>query len=145
MKFSEFKKLRSFCIGNGMDAAGFRESAEFIIDDQTDFRVESNGNEYRFIRDDVIDDTMADELKSEGYILGCFNSWVIADATGWPIELIEAAQKCEAYQEIGDAMTDDHIIRLVEIYAGADGYGHHFSHYDGSENNIFNYFVFRTN
>jgi len=131
MKFAEIKEFRAFC-ESMYSNPDWRKSLENILDGETDFEV----NGVRFIADSIIDEVLADELESDNYILGCFNSWVIADATGWPIALIEAAQKGEAYEEIGEAMTKEHIKRLAEIYAGNDGYGHHFNSWDGSSEEI---------
>ena len=121
---------------NDLQALGFdSEEVEEILtqmEDETDFEYGT----YRFISDEVIDDVLFDEMSGDEYLLGCFASWVIADATGWPIALIEAAQKGEAFDEIGEAMTEDHIRNLVKLYVSEDGYGHHFATYDGEDNEI---------
>ena len=127
----------------------YEESAKLlyniIVNDETDYESEN----YRIIHDNYIDGILADEIGCDSYILGCFSADAIADATGWPYDLIRAAQKGEAFSEIGDAMTTDQIQRLAEIYAAADGYGHHFAKYDGKEYEIgtgsAGYYLFRTN
>lgn len=91
---------------------------------------------YRFISEAVIDEILTDELEAGPYILGCFTAWAIADATGWPVVLIEAAQKGEAYQEIGEGMTREQVERLGQILVRYDGYGHHFSPYDSYTNEL---------
>ena len=37
------------------------------------------------------------------------------------------------------------IDEVVEGYISADGYGHHFGHYDGCENDTEDYYYFRVN
>ena len=106
-----------------------REVITALRDGEDDFTV---GN-YRFIADDTIDEIQREELADDCYILGCFTAWAIADATGWPVALIEAAQKGEQFEAIGEAMTDEHIEALQVIYRQNDGYGHHFNRYDGNE------------
>lgn len=136
--FRDMIKLARFCKELPSEP-NFREVCQMIEDGEPDFEV----NNVRFISSEMIDEIFADELESDSYLLGCFNTWAIADATGWPIALIEAAKKGEAYQEIGDAMTREHVERLVEIFtdvegsrAGSGGYGPHFNSYDGSEAEI---------
>ena len=127
----------------------YEESAKLlyniIVNDETDYESEN----YRIIHDNYIDGILADEISCDSYILGCFSAEAIADATGWPYDLIRAAQKGEAFSEIGDAMTTEQIQKLAEIYAAADGYGHHFAQYDGKEYEIgtgeAGYYLFRTN
>ena len=127
----------------------YEESAKIlyniIVNDETDYESEN----YRIIHDNYIDGILADEISCDSYILGCFSAEAIADATGWPYDLIRAAQKGEAFSEIGDAMTTEQIEKLAEIYAAADGYGHHFARYDGREYEIgtgsAGYYLFRTN
>lgn len=133
LALSEIKEIKDFA---GSD---WREIVEGMADEDDDFEV---GN-YRFIHENVIDEIMTDELESDEYILGCFNASVIAEATGWPQALIEAAQKGEAYEEIGKAMEREHIEELQRLYVEADGYGHHFARYDGNEYQFGEYYAFR--
>ena len=113
--------------------------------DEADYETDN----WRIIHANYIDGILADEIGCDSYILGCFSADAIADATGWPYDLIRAAQKGEAFSEIGDAMTTDQIQKLAEIYAAADGYGHHFAHYDHYEHEIgtgsAGYYLFRIN
>lgn len=128
MKFSEIKALKKFC--ETLDSEpNWREVLERILLDDDDFTV----NDVRFIDADSIDDILVDELMSDNYLLGCFTPEAIEYATDWPIVLIEAAQKGEAFEAIGEAMTKEHVEKLAEYYSGADGYGHHFNSYNGSE------------
>lgn len=129
MKYSEIKTFRAFCNALHSEPA-WRDVVENI--GQDDFTVDN----VRFIRADAIDRIQADEMENDRYILGCFNASTIADATGWPVVLIEAAQKGEAFEEIGEGMTREQIEKLQQIYCRADGYGHHFNSYDFSEEEI---------
>ena len=131
------------------------QQAAYLLNALSDGPVEVTTENWRLIDAECIDKILAKELESDSYILGCFSADAIADATGWPVELIQAAQKGEAFSEIGDAMTTDQIEKLAEIYAAADGYGHHFAQYDGEEHEIITrdsagaaadlYYLFRTN
>ena len=131
MKYSELKTIRAFCDGL-VSSPDWRGVVQNIVDGETDFEVDN----VRFIDSDHIDRIQADEMESDSYILGCFNASAVADATGWPIALIEAAQKGEAFSEIGDALTREQVEALQHIYSRADGYGHHFNSYDGSEEEL---------
>jgi len=138
MTLSEIKKLKEEldAICEGL----WREAVEHIENEDDDFEVDG----FRFIDGEVIDDILVNELNSDSYLLGCFKSWSIAEATGWPVALIEAAKKGEAYEEIGDAMGKDDVQKLADIYVRSDGYGHHFATYDGNEHQLSNgYYVFR--
>lgn len=119
------------------------EAAEKILDADDDFTV----GDYRFIRSDAIGGILKDELEGDEYVLGCFNASVIADVTGWPLAMIEAAQKAEAFAAIGKGIIDGgHTEELASTYAGLDGYGHHFATYDGHEHEIgSDYYAFKVN
>ena len=142
MKYSQIKAIKTFT-ESLFSTPDYKEVLENIIDSVDDFEVDN----VRFIKSDCIDQILADELESDLYCLGCFNASFISDITGWPIVLIEATQSGEAYEELGTAIADeDKMLELAEAYARADGYGHHFNSYDGSEEEItindIDYFVF---
>ncbi len=131
MKLSEIKKLKLFCesLHSNPD---YKEVLENITKGEDDFWVD----EVRFINTNSIQEVLEDYLASDEYTLGCFTSYAIAEATGWPQVLIEAAQKGEAFEEIGKAMRAEHIAELARIYASQDGYGHAFNAYDFSEEEL---------
>lgn len=85
-----------------------------------DFTIELIDNEYRFIQEGAIDSIYQDairELVEDCYLVGEKETpWWIA------IDWEQTAQNC-----------------LM------DGYGHTFSGYDGSEENVAGYYIFRTN
>lgn len=97
---------------------------------------------YRFISADAIDEIQQDELASDLYALGCFNADFIADVMEWPVELVEAAQKGEAFEALGKAMLPE-IAELQAGYADADGYGHHFAYYDHETIDLDGWYAFR--
>ena len=139
MNRKELKELKDF---------GFEK------DELKEIYTEAQGNDnfeignYRFISDDRIDKIQQDELKDDLYMLGCFNAWFIADILEMDTEIIETLQKSEAFEGIGKMLLP-HIDELQEKYSSMDGYGHHFNHYDGCENefdlNGKLYHCFRTN
>jgi hypothetical protein len=128
MKYSNIKTTKDQLADIGINS--WRKVIDHAVDGDDDFTVD----DYRIISEDSIDHILVDELSNDEYMLGCFASWAIADATGWPVSLIEAAQKGEQYDEIGDGMTNEHVEKLAQILVSNDGYGHHFSSYDGKTN-----------
>jgi len=134
MKLSDLRTIKNLL-------NDYREAWEQVAVDEVDFEVDS----YRFIHKDNIDAIMCEELESDEYVLGCFNAGFIAEHTDIPLAMIEACQKSDAFQAIGEAILNGgHISDIQEAYASADGYGHHFNHWDGSEEMIGDYYVFRT-
>ena len=99
-----------------------------------DVRVTLDGNEWRFIRHDVIDDIMQDELSSDEWFLGAFNDYFLADVLDVDVDVIQSMQKAEAFEAIGKLIiSTGKLEELQEKYVSSDGYGHHFAHYDGHE------------
>lgn len=126
----------------------YREVAENIISLDSDFY--SPCDNYRFINSDNIDEIMQDELASDEYILGCFNAHFLSHIIDIDYDVIEAMQKAGAYEAIGKLIISlDKLEELQQDYVSADGYGHHFAHYDGYENEIHVlnelYYVFKVN
>lgn len=102
-----------------------------------DFTIELDNGEFRFISESCIDDILLEELSNDPYIVGCFNSWAIADATNMPSELIEIIQNAGEYEKLGQWIIESgNMEHLVRVYIREDGYGHHFATYDGEENEI---------
>jgi len=85
-----------------------------------DFCVNLDGAEYRFIREDTIKDIYAESIQE--MFESCYDLDNIPDVLRWHIDW-------------------DGVVRDCMV----DGYGHHFSHYDGSEYNAGEYYIFRTN
>lgn len=102
---------------------------------------------WRFIHESVIDEIMADELENDPELLGMFNADFLARVTGWPEALISAAQKGEQWDAIGEGVVDGgYVPALARAYAYADGYGHHFAHYDFETHELAGgWFAFQTN
>lgn len=112
-----------------------------------DFYVEFADREYRVINNDDILDIMKEELSSDEYILGCGNAWFMSDIMGIPTDAIEKIQKAEAFEALGIiiANNDEMLTKFAEGIISYDGAGHHFSHYDHSEQDAGNYTVFCVN
>ena len=140
MKLHEIKTLIKFLKDLNFETSDFKAVHLEMEAESEDFEV----NDYRFIHKDSIDQIQKDELSSDLYLLGCFNAAFLYDCSGLPLELIEAAQEGEAFEALGKAMLK-HIDAIQEEYSRLDGYGHHFSPYDGEELEILNYYVFRLN
>ena len=141
MKLSQLRDAKN--LSNELDI-DFRELTEQITDENYDFEIDN----YRFIKVSEIDTIQQDELKSDLYILGCFNADFIEDNTNLSLKVIQALQKAEAFEELGELILDD-IETLQSEYVRMDGYGHHFGRYDGNEhetvlNNV-EYYYFKIN
>ena len=136
-------------IANELDVYERGELLEIMreaIEGSTDFTVQTERGEYRFICGDHIDEILKDELSSDDYILGCFASWIIADALDMDHDVIEDLQRAHAYEAIGKLLrrVDGALDHLVSEYARHDGYGHHFATWDGHEINLpNNFFAFQ--
>ena len=115
----------------------YTESIELTYKAVVSCEIDHSTRNWRIIDSNHIDNILAEEIADDTYMLGCFQAWVIADATGWPISLVEAAQKAELFSEIGEGMTEEQINEVAEIYAQHDGYGHHFATQDGDEHEIY--------
>ena len=132
MKYSEIKAVKTFC-ENLHSEPDWREVFDNATFGEEDFTV----NNVRFIADDEILEIMAEELTSDLYCLGSFNASFIAEQCNWPVELVEAAQKGEAFEALGQAIADNcDMEEFAEAYASADGFGHHFNSYDFGEEEI---------
>lgn len=128
MQLSEIKDVRD------QFGSDWREIVDQSVNyAETDFEV---GN-YRFISSDAIDDILVEELESDPYVLGCFTAWAIHQATDWPMALIEACQKAEQFEALGQAIIKEgYTGDLADVLVTHDGYGHHFNRYDGSEEEL---------
>ena len=140
-KLSDFRIISDFCENNSVS---FRELCQNIIAVETDFEVDN----FRFIHEDEIDEIQKDELKSDTYLLGCFNADFLADIINVPSKAIKALQKAECYSELGEICLD-YVNEIQKEYSRLDGYGHHFARYDGYTLedilSISGYYVFRVN
>ena len=139
--YSNLKAIIEFSLQNSID---FKETINNIINENNDFEIDN----YRFIHEDSIDEIQCEELKSDTYILGCFNADFLADIINIPYKAIIALQKAECYSELGE-ICEDYISEIQQEYSRLDGYGHHFAHYDSNTIedilSISGYYVFRVN
>ena len=141
MKLSQLREVKN--LSNELDI-DFRELMEQITDENDDFEIDN----YRFIKVSEIDLIQQDELKSDLYSLGCFNADFIEDNTNLSLKVVQALQKAEAFEELGELIVDD-IETIQSEYSRLDGYGHHFGRYDGNEYettlNDVEYYYFKIN
>ena len=155
---SSFKSLltRSVTLGRelkeltGCNTDELREVLPLLLpclmsDASNDVSVHLGGNDWRFIAvqsnlegTTLADTILADELKNDPYILGCFNASFLADHCSVPLSLIEIIQKAEAYEDLGQHLIDtpNCVDAIAKGYAAADGYGHHFASYDGDTHEL---------
>ena len=141
MKLAQLRDVKN--LSNELDI-DFRELTEQITDENNDFEIDN----YRFIKVSEIDTIQQDELKSDLYSLGCFNADFIEDNTNLSLKVIQALQKAEAFEELGELIVDD-IETIQSEYSRLDGYGHYFGRYDGNEYEItlndVEYYYFKIN
>lgn len=113
--------------------------------DRSDFTLELEEGEYRFIHEDVIDNTLKEELSDDTYILGCFRAWFIADILNISVDSVEKIQKAEGYEALGELMLK-HIDEVAEKFVSCDGYGVHFNRCNHDEDLLSNgYYMFQVN
>ena len=85
MKFSEIKEVREL-VGHN-----WRDVVESISMEEDDFEVDL----HRFIRMDKIDEIQQNEIGEDGYLMGCFNSWFLAEILDIDQDIIDEMQKKE--------------------------------------------------
>ena len=141
MKTKQIKELVHMVKNElNFDSDEAREMVLSLRDGENDFEV---GN-YRFISEDAIDEIMQDELSSDEYVLGCFTDWFLADVLDIDIDVIQAMQSADAYEALGKlVISKGKLEELQRQYVIADGYGHHFNHYDFNEWEAGGYYAFR--
>ena len=129
MKLSNIRAIKNFC-DDLVSCPDWREVVTELAKENDDFEVDN----VQFIADDSILSIMVDEIFSDTYTLGCFNAGFISDNSSLNYELVVACQEAGAYQAIGKALNDtldqEQKESFCSEYASADGYGHHFNHYD---------------
>ena len=135
IKYSQIKDLKAFC-EDLTSQPDWRDVFNAIIlsPHANDFEVDN----VRFIDTDSIDEIQQEELASDEYILGCFNANFLSDILNLSVEVIESIQKAEGFEALGKMIIEmDKLEELQEDYVRADGYGHHFNHYDFGEEELF--------
>lgn len=142
--------LKTWLEANGIDPSKFYE--KFLKGD--DFYIENIDETWRFIDYKEIDNIQCAELASDDYILGCFNADFLAEITRIPHAAIEKMQNADCYEALGIILrTGNYIPKLQQAYVKADGYGHHFAHYDLAAHELviyydgarYDYYAFRVN
>ncbi|WP_422023376.1 hypothetical protein [Pyruvatibacter mobilis] len=111
--------------------AEWRDVAELMANG-TDFFAAAG--DYWLLEEKAVE-VLAEQLEGDPYVLGCFHAEFLADVTGWPSALIKAAQESDpGTQALGEMIIQEgKTERLAECYIAADGAGHHFNSWDGSE------------
>ena len=78
-------------------------------------------NDYwRIVRDDHVTDALAEDIGSNTYVLGCYSPWLLADATGIPIEVFEKLQEYEAFETAG-AAAEPHVKKIAAHIQSEEG------------------------
>ena len=136
MKFSEIKEVKQL-VGDE-----WKEAVMSISLKVDDFEIEN----YRFIHQDEIDEIQQNEIGDDGYLMGCFNSWFLAEILEIDQDVIDEMQKKDCYEAIGIMiLRSGKLEELQRRYVQEDTYGHHFAHYDHCEHEIGKYYAFKVN
>ena len=133
-----------FALWREVDKLGLstREIVENMLAEEKDFEID----DYRFVHDSVIAETLKDYLGNDDYMLGCFTDWFLADVLEIDLDVIQAMQKAEAFEAIGKLVVSmGKLDELAEQAASYDGYGLFLAPYDGEDQEIGGYHVFRQN
>lgn len=145
MQYSEIKKVKSAL--EDMGCYNFREFIKTIEGEGKESSIlDFEIGEFRFIHESIIDNIMDEELSSDEYVLGCFNASFLTyymDLEEHDITHIQ--EKCpEALGKL--IIATGQLENVRSGYVSADGYGHHFAHYDHEEHDLPNgYYGFRVN
>jgi hypothetical protein len=123
-KYKQVKDLWEF-VTDVLDLDADKDSIRELIDgmnEENDVHWECGRCEYRIIHNDVIDDIAEEEIKE--IVEDCYLNGINLDKHWWiAIDWQQTAENC----------------------ISADGYGHHFSSYDGSEEEWEDWYFFRVN
>ena len=119
------------------DAVALRGLIEVLRLTPSEATAHLNGNDWRFIREDEIQEVLAQELSNDTYILGCFKDYFLSEATDIPVDLIATLQEAEKFESLGEYIKGRGLVpKIAENYSRYDGYGPHFSSYDGEEHEV---------
>ena len=123
------------------------------LESDISFHFEVNGKEYRIIKNDYLMEILKEEI-NDGETLPFFNANFLSRIIEVDANEIRTCQENNCY-EIILKVCEPYLDTIAEEYVNADGFGHHFSGYDGvgeeiecwSEINGENieYMIFRTN
>lgn len=132
LTYKDLIKINRFCESLHSEPE-WREVVDCIDNDETDFEIDN----VRFIRSDIINEVLAEELSNDEYILGCFMPYFVADQTNVDSDVIKAMQEAEAFEAVGKLILSlCDMGEFAQAYASADGYGHHFNSYDFGEEEL---------
>lgn len=116
------------------------EVSENMELNEHDFTVDG----FRFIHENSIDKIMQENLVSDESILGCLNAEFLCEILNIDVDVIKNLQEIGAFETLSKLIISmDKLGKLQAQYAAMDGYGHFFNSYDGTEEEYFDYHVFR--
>ena len=124
---SDFQNIRTIWdfIKDELDLEPTKDEMQDLLyemDIKDDVYADLYGTEWRIIHEDVIDEIATDEIKD--LVQDCYLNGTDLDKHWWiEIDWEKTARNCIT----------------------ADGYGHHFSSYDGSEYELNGWYFFRVN
>ena len=125
MNYSEIKAAYKLAFDLDLDP---RELVSQLSIKELDFDIDN----YRFIQESNVFDIVKDSYECDPYILGYFNDWFISDNCSIPLNVVEALQKAECFEALGELMLRNGIDELIKEYIRLDGPGHALNSYDHS-------------
>lgn len=135
MTYSDIKTIYTLAAAIEADA---RELVAAVTEaNESNESANTTDYDYLVVAENYIQTAVEDNISSDEYVLGCFNAWFIANVTGWPLFLVEAAQTDEGRAKLGEAIVSEGFVpAMAEAYISADGAGHSLSGYDGTEHEL---------
>ncbi len=87
-----------------------RDLYDNVINEVEDFEVDN----YRFIKESEALNEAVNMYKGDNYMLGCFNADFISDNTNLSYNVVKALQKAEAFEELGELISDNDLDSFIE-------------------------------
>ena len=107
-----------------------REDRHEIIRAILDGEKDWDNDCWRVVRDDYVTDALAKAIGMDTYVLGCYSPWLLADATGIPIEVFEKLQEHGLLDTAG-IIAEPHVKKIAEHIRSEEGPAL-FANYDGN-------------
>ena len=106
---------------------------------ETDYTLEysEQGSDWRMVAHDSAAEILAEQFKCDLYCLGCFSAWFIADHLGIDTTAVEAMQAIDGFEALGQLIASSDLVGFAQKAVDADGIGHFFNLYDGSETEVY--------
>lgn len=148
---NNIERLRTLMRNIGYDSPTLEELADAVealkeLDgDASELEFSIDGVEWRAIHGNDIDEVMTRDLEGDEFVIGCCASWLLANVLELPLDSVELLQEEEQFYPLGRMVTQQpgKLAELQREIVKHDGYGPHFSPYDGEQQEFESYYIFR--